>query len=390
VVSGCILMRVCHLDTCPVGVATQNPVLRERFTGRPEFVVTFFEYLAEQVREYLAELGFRSLAEVIGHPEYLDTSRAVEHWKADGLDLTPLLQLPELAPDAARYRRVEQDHGLDLALDNTLIQLCEGALLDGSPVRLELPVRNVNRTVGTMLGSLVTRRYGAAGLPAGTIDITLRGSAGQSVGAFLPPGILIRLYGDANDYVGKGLSGGVLAIRPDERAALVAEQNVIAGNVIGYGATSGELYLRGIVGERFCVRNSGATAVAEGAGDHALEYMTGGVAVILGRTGRNLAAGMSGGLGFVLDLDPRLVNPELVDLEPVGREHAGILLAALRRHGELTGSAVAGRLLADWPAALARFSLVMPRDYRRVLEATRRARAEGADVDAAVMAAARG
>jgi glutamate synthase (NADPH/NADH) large chain len=389
VVSGCIMMRVCHLDTCPVGVATQNPVLRERFTGKPEFVVTFFEFLAEQVRELLAELGFRSLAEAIGHTEFLDTRKAVEHWKADGLDLAPLLQMPEPAPGTDRYRRIDQEHGLESALDNTLIQLCEGALLDGSPVHLELPVRNVNRTVGTMLGSLVTRRYGPAGLPPGTIDITLRGSAGQSVGAFLPPGILIRLYGDANDYVGKGLSGGVLAIRPDERAALVAEQNVIAGNVIGYGATSGELYLRGIVGERFCVRNSGATAVAEGAGDHALEYMTGGVAVILGRTGRNLAAGMSGGLGFVLDLDPRLVNPELVDVEPVGGEHARTLLAVLRRHGELTGSSVAGGLLADWPAALARFSLVMPRDYRRVLEATRRARAEGADVDAAVMAAAR-
>src|SRR6185437_13399560 len=246
---------------------------------------------------------------------------------ADGLDLTPLLQLPELAPDAARYRRVEQDHGLDLALDNTLIQLCEGALLDGSPVRLELPVRNVNRTVGTMLGSLVTRRYGAAGLPPGTIDIALHGTAGQSLGAFLPAGVRIRLAGDANDYVGKGLSGGVIAIRPADGSPLVAERNVIAGNVIGYGATSGELYLRGIVGERFCVRNSGATAVAEGAGDPALEYMSGGVAVILGRTGRNLAAGMSGGLGFVLDLAPRLVNPELVALEPVGREHAGILLA---------------------------------------------------------------
>src|SRR6185503_14655142 len=245
VVSGCILMRVCHLDTCPVGVATQNPVLRERFTGKPEFVVTFFEFLAEQVRELLAELGLRSLAEAIGHTEFLDTRKAVEHWKADGLDLAPLLQMPEPAAGASRYRQVEQQHGLDAALDNTLIQLCEGALLDGSPVHLELPVRNVNRTVGTMLGSLVTRRYGPAGLPAGTIDITLRGSAGQSVGAFLPPGILIRLYGDANDYVGKGLSGGVLAIRPDERAALVAEQNVIAGNVIGYGATSGELYLSG-------------------------------------------------------------------------------------------------------------------------------------------------
>jgi len=390
VVSGCIMMRVCHLDTCPVGVATQNPVLRERFTGKPEFVVTFFEFIAEQVRELLAELGFRSLAEAIGHTEFLNTRRAAEHWKADGLDLAPLLRMPEPASGTDRYRRIDQEHGLESALDNTLIQLCEGALLDSRPVHLELPVRNVNRTVGTMLGSLVTRRYGAAGLPRGTIDITLRGSAGQSVGAFLPAGILIRLFGDANDYVGKGLSGGVLAIRPDERAALVAEHNVIAGNVIGYGATSGELYLRGVVGERFCVRNSGATAVAEGVGDHALEYMTGGVAVILGRTGRNLAAGMSGGVGFVLDLDSRLVNPELVDIEPVAGEHAEALLPILRRHAELTGSAVAAGLLADWPAALARFSLVMPRDYRRVLEATRRARAEGRDVDAAVMAAAAG
>jgi glutamate synthase (NADPH/NADH) large chain len=389
VVSGCIMMRVCHLDTCPVGVATQNPVLRERFTGRPEFVVTFFEYLAEQVREYLAELGFRSLAEVIGHPEYLDTSRAIEHWKADGLDLSPLLQVPELAPEAARYRRVEQDHGLELALDNTLIQLCEGALLDARPVRLELPVRNVNRTVGTMLGSLVTRRYGASGLPAGTIDIALHGTAGQSLGAFLPAGVQIRLAGDANDYVGKGLSGGVIAIRPADGSPLVAERNVIAGNVIGYGATSGELYLRGIVGERFCVRNSGATAVAEGVGDHGCEYMTGGVAVILGRTGRNLAAGMSGGIALVLDLDAGLVNRESVDIEPVPAEYAQRLLAILARHRELTGSAVAERLLADPVAAIRRFALIMPRDYRQVLEATRQARATGADVDEAVMAAAR-
>ncbi|MDQ2836408.1 MAG: glutamate synthase large subunit [Actinomycetota bacterium] len=389
VVSGCIMMRVCHLDTCPVGVATQNPVLRERFTGKPEFVVTFFEFIAEQVRELLAELGFRTLQEAIGHSEYLDTRRAIEHWKADGLDLSPLLVMPEPAPGTTLYKRVEQDHGLDAALDNTLIQLCEGALLDGSPVRLELPVRNVNRTVGTMLGSLVTRRYGAAGLPPGTIDIALRGSAGQSLGAFLPSGVLIRLSGDANDYVGKGLSGGVIAIRPDERAPLVAEHNVIAGNVIGYGATSGELYLRGIVGERFCVRNSGATAVAEGVGDHALEYMTGGVAVILGGTGRNLGAGMSGGIAFVLDLDAGLVNPELVDIEAVTGEHAAGLLAILKRHRELTDSAVAGRLLAEPEQALRRFSLIMPRDYKRVLDATRRAEADGVDVDDAVMAAAR-
>ncbi|MDQ1721112.1 MAG: glutamate synthase large chain, partial [Pseudonocardiales bacterium] len=389
VVSGCIMMRVCHLDTCPVGVATQNPELRARFTGRPEFVVTFFEYIAEQVRELLAELGYRTLQEVIGHAELLDTRKAIEHWKADGLDLSPLLAMPEPFAGTALTKRVEQEHGLDAALDNTLIQLCEGALLDGSPVKLELPVRNVNRTVGTMLGSLVTRRYGADGLPPGTIDITLHGSAGQSLGAFLPAGVQIRLFGDANDYVGKGLSGGVIAVRPDQRATLVAEHNVIAGNVIGYGATSGQLLLRGVVGERFCVRNSGATAVAEGVGDHALEYMTGGAAVILGPTGRNLGAGMSGGVGFVLDLDPDKVNPELVDIEPMTAEHVDALIAILDTHLRLTGSTVARRLLADPGRGLSRFSVIMPRDYKRVLQATRQARAAGTDVDQAVMAAAR-
>jgi len=286
------------------------------------------------------------------------------------------------------YRRIDQDHGLDAALDNTLIQLCEGALLDGSPVCLELPVRNVNRTVGTMLGSLVTRRYGAEGLPRGTIDITLRGSAGQSLGAFLPPGVLIRLYGDANDYVGKGLSGGVVAIRPDERSPLVAEHNVIAGNVIGYGATSGELYLRGVVGERFCVRNSGAVAVVEGVGDHGCEYMTGGTAVILGPTGRNFGAGMSGGVAFVLDLDPSLVNAELVAIEEVTTEQLEELETIIRRHHELTRSTVAAALLGDFEVSAERFSVIMPRDYKRVLEATKRAKAEGRDVDEAVMAAA--
>jgi glutamate synthase (NADPH/NADH) large chain len=389
IVSGCVMMRVCHLDTCPVGVATQNPVLRQRFSGKPEFVVTFFEYIAEQVREYLAALGFHSLAEAIGHAEFLDTAAAVAHWKTDGLDLTPLLRMPEVPAGTSLTKRIEQDHGLDAALDNTLIQLCEGALLDGAPVSLELPVRNVNRTVGTMLGSLVTRRYGPLGLPAGTIDITLRGSAGQSLGAFLPPGVLIRLAGDANDYVGKGLSGGVIAVRPDERAPLVAQDNVIAGNVIGYGATSGELYLRGIVGERFCVRNSGATAVAEGVGDHALEYMTGGVAVILGGTGRNLGAGMSGGVGFVLDLNPVRVNTELVDIEDVSGEYAQELRAILQRHVDLTDSFVAADVLADFAYSVSRFSLIMPRDYKRVLETTRLAAAQGLDVDQAVMAAAK-
>ncbi len=392
IVSGCVMMRVCHLDTCPVGVATQNPALRERFTGTPEFIVTFFEYIAQQVRELLAELGFRSLAEAVGHTEMLEPRAAIAHWKTHGLDLTPVLAMPPVAEGAARRRVIDQDHGLDAALDNTLIQLCEGALLDGAPVSLDLPVRNVNRTVGTMLGSLLTRRYGADGLPEGTIDLTFRGSAGQSFGAFLPAGITMRLYGDANDYVGKGLSGGILAVRPDEHAPFAAEENVVAGNVIGYGATSGSIFLCGVVGERFCVRNSGATAVVEGVGDHALEYMTGGVAAILGPTGRNVAAGMSGGYGYVLDLDPALVNRELVELQPlteVRREQRRELQALIRRHHELTDSRVAAGLLADWSRAQERFTVVVPRDYRRVLEVTELARREGRDVDEAVMSAAR-
>ena len=390
VVSGCVMMRVCHLDTCPVGVATQNPELRRRYTGRPEFVVTFFEYVAEEVRELLAELGFRSLDEAIGHAELLDTRPAVDHWKAAGLDLTPLLAVPELPAGASRRRTRGQQHGLEEALDNTLIQLCEGALLDAAPVTLELPVRNVNRTVGAMLGSLVTRRYGAAGLPDDTIDLTFTGSAGQSFGAFLPPGITLRLHGDANDHVGKGLSGGRIVVRPDPAAPFAAEDNVVAGNVLAYGATSGELFVRGVVGERFCVRNSGATAVVEGVGDHACEYMTGGRVVILGRHGRNLAAGMSGGLAYVLDLDPGRVNPAMVDLEPVSADDAGWLRATVARYAELTGSPVAAALLADWDAALGRVTAVVPRDYKRVLDATRRAEQDGRPVDEAIMEAARG
>ncbi len=389
VVSGCIMMRVCHLDTCPVGVATQNPVLRQRFTGKPEFVETFFEYVAEEVREILASLGFRSLQEAIGRVEMLDTAKAIDHRKADGLDLTPMLSVPANPYDQTLTKSRAQDHALELALDQTLIELCEGALLDGAPVSLEMRVRNVNRTVGTMLGSMVTRRYGADGLPPGTIDITFRGSGGQSFGAFLPRGVTLRLIGDTNDYAGKGLSGGVISVRPDERARFVAEENVIAGNVIAYGATSGEIYLRGVVGERFCVRNSGATAVAEGVGDHALEYMTGGVAVILGPTGRNIGAGMSGGFAYVLDLDHALVNEELVDVDPLSAEDAERLRAIVEAHVAHTASAVGTALLADWAAALPRFSAIMPRDFKRVLDATRRAQEAGADVDEAVMAAAR-
>ncbi|MCW2683317.1 MAG: gltB, partial [Blastococcus sp.] len=390
VVSGCVMMRVCHLDTCPVGVATQNPELRKRFTGQPEFVVTFFEFLAEQVRQYLAELGFRTIDEAVGHAELLDTRKAVGHWKAQGLDLSPMLVVPEL-PEGAPLRRVKsQDHGLDVALDQTLIQLCEGALLDARPVTLELPVRNVNRTVGTMLGSMVTRRFGGEGLPDGTIDLTFGGSAGQSFGAFLPRGITMRLFGDANDYVGKGISGGRVIVRPSREATFPAEDNVIAGNVIGYGATGGEIFLRGRVGERFCVRNSGALAVVEGVGDHALEYMTGGRAVILGPTGRNIAAGMSGGVGYVLDLARHRVNSEMVDVDPLDGESAQWLRDVLVRYAADTESPVAHALLADWGRWSEQFSVIMPRDYRRALDAQRMAEANGTDVDLAVMEAARG
>jgi glutamate synthase (NADPH) large chain len=390
VVSGCVLMRVCHLDTCPVGVATQNPDLRRRFTGKPEFVVRFFEFLAQEVREYLAVLGFRSLDEAVGHAELLDTRAAVAHWKASGLDLNPVLHVPELPPGAARHHVVSQDHGLDKALDNTLILLAEGALKEGTPLRLELPVRNVNRTVGTMLGSELTMRWGGAGLPDNTIDISLTGSAGQSLGAFLPRGITLRLRGDANDYLGKGLSGGRIIAAPDPAAPFAAEQNIIAGNVIGYGATSGEMLLRGVVGERFCVRNSGAIAVAEGTGDHGCEYMTGGRVAVLGPVGRNFAAGMSGGIAYLLEPDPVRINTQMTDLQPLDGDDSEFLHDLIGRHLAETGSVVAAQLLADWPAAVRRFARVMPKDYQRVLAAAVQAEQEGRDVSEAVMAAAHG
>ncbi len=388
VVSGCVLMRVCHLDTCPVGVATQNPELRARFTGKPEFVVNFFEFIAEQVREYLSALGFRTLEEIVGRVDLLDAALAVEHWKASGLDLSPVLYAPPLPPGAATRCVTAQDHGLDKALDHTLIQLAEGALEEGRPVRLELPIRNVNRTVGTMLGYEVTRRWGGEGLPDDTIDVSFTGSAGQSFGAFLPRGVTLRLAGDANDYLGKGLSGGRLVAWPPAGSAFAAHEQVIAGNVIGYGATGGEIFLSGLVGERFCVRNSGALAVAEGTGDHGCEYMTGGRVVILGPVGRNFAAGMSGGIAYVLDLQERRVNLEMVDLDPLDEADTAFLRHVVERHYALTGSAVAARLLGDWDPA--RFTKVMPTDYKRVLSAASRAKREGRDVNEAVMAAAHG
>ena len=388
VVMGCVMMRVCHLDTCPVGVATQNPVLRERFTGKAEYVETFFRYIGQEVRELLAQLGFRTLDEAIGHVECLDTRAAVDHWKASGLDLSPILTVPDV--DSPRRCVTSQDHGLDKALDNELIALSADALERGEPVRAQVPIRNVNRTVGTMLGAEVTRRYGGAGLPDETIDITFTGSAGQSFGAFVPAGVTLRLEGDANDYLGKGLSGGRLVVRPDRAAPFAAEEHIIAGNVIAYGATGGEIFLRGIVGERCCVRNSGAHVVTEGAGDHLCEYMTGGRVVVLGATGRNVAAGMSGGIAYVIDLDPGKVNREMVDVEPLGDVDAEFVREMISRHTEETGSAVGAALLADWPAAAARFSTIMPRDFRRVLQAQAQAEAEGRNVDEAIMEASRG
>ena len=390
VVSGCIMMRKCHLDTCPVGVATQNPELRGRFAGKPEFVVNFFEFLAQEVREYLAELGFHTLEEAIGRSELLDVNGAIEHWKADGLDLSPMLVGPKFPEDAPRTHQRKQDHELEKHFDVELIRLSDAALRNGEPVSIELPIHNTERAVGTMLGHEVTMRYGENGLPSNTIEIKLSGSAGQSLGAFLPAGITIRLEGDSNDYVGKGLSGGQIMMRPDRRSVFAAERNVIAGNVIGYGATQGSMFIRGVVGERFLVRNSGATAVVEGVGDHALEYMTGGLAVILGGTGRNLGAGMSGGTAYVFDLRKERVNLdslangelELLPLDSVDRE---IVTDLLSRHEAETGSAVAARMLQDLDATMARFVKVLPRDYAAVLETRAIAVGEGLDPDGEVV-----
>ena len=392
VVSGCIMMRVCHLDTCPVGVATQNPELRARFSGKPEFVENFFRFIAQEVREHLAALGFRSIEEAIGHAELLDVNRAVDHWKASGLDLTPILHVVEPWESDARHHRRSQDHGLDKALDKTLIEQCRPALEDGTPVHLRLPIRNVNRTVGTMLGSELTRRWGGEGLVDDSIIVDFHGSAGNSFGAFLPRGITLRLEGDANDYVGKGLSGGHIVVRPPAAATFPAEDNIIAGNVIAYGATAGEIFLRGVVGERFAVRNSGATLVVEGVGDHGCEYMTGGRVVVLGPTGRNFGAGMSGGIAFVFDPELRFdgrVNREMVAVEELDVDDASFVYDLIERHFAATDSVVARRVLADWEQARHQFRKVMPVDYRKVLEATARAEAAGLDVNEVIMAAAR-
>ncbi|KAA8969800.1 glutamate synthase large subunit [Mycobacterium sp.] len=396
VVSGCVMMRVCHLDTCPVGVATQNPVLRQRFSGKPEFVENFFLFIAEEVREYMAQLGFRTLNEAIGQVNALDTTLARAHFKAHKLDLTPVLYEPESAfMNQDLYCSSSQDHGLDKALDQQLIVMSREALDSGTPVRFSTTISNVNRTVGTMLGHEVTKAYGSEGLPDGTIDITFEGSAGNSFGAFVPKGITLRVYGDANDYVGKGLSGGRIVVRPSDSVPedYAAEENIIGGNVILFGATSGEAFLRGVVGERFAVRNSGAHAVVEGVGDHGCEYMTGGKVVILGPTGRNFAAGMSGGVAYVYDpgdVFDTQVNTEMVELEPLDDGDRESLYGLIQAHVDATDSAVGRRILADWASEQRCFVKVMPRDFKRVLKAIAEAEDSGADVDEAIMAAAHG
>ena len=396
VVSGCIMMRVCHLDTCPVGIATQNTELRDRYTGKPEFVINFFEFIAQEVRELLAQLGFRSIAEAVGRVDLLDTNRAISHWKTAGLDLAPILLEPESPWPQDRHCTKSQDHGLDQALDVALIRQAQPAINSGTPVRITTQIRNTNRTVGTLLGNAVTKAHGGAGLPEDTIQIDLDGSAGQSFGAFLPAGITLRLQGDANDYVGKGLSGGKLVLSPPAATHpdFVPETSIIAGNVALYGATAGRAFIRGVVGERFGVRNSGALAVVEGVGDHACEYMTGGVVVVLGSTGRNFAAGMSGGAAFVFDrhgLFHRGLNGDMVDLEmSIDDSDSQLLRDLVREHLRETGSVTAEKILERWHQQVHHFVKVMPQDYKRVLRAAAMAEEQGVNPETAIMAAAHG
>lgn len=395
VVLGCIVMRVCHLNTCPVGVATQNPELRKRFMGSPDHVVNFMRFVAQEARELMAELGFRSINEMIGHTECLEPKKEIDHWKARGLDLSAILHQPKVAAEVGRYCQIEQEHGLEKTLDNTtLLKLCEPALEEGRTVRAELPISNQNRAVGTILGSELTRRYGAAGLMDDTIQLRFRGSAGQSFGAFVPRGITLELEGDSNDYIGKGLSGGKIIVYPPKASTFKAEENIIVGNVALYGATGGEAYFNGVAGERFCVRNSGVQAVVEGVGDHGCEYMTGGRVVVLGSTGRNFAAGMSGGVAYVLDEDGKFsdrCNREMVSLGLLihfaDEEEFEIVRTMIERHAEYTGSRRAQEILDAWAKWLPRFIRVMPNDYKRVLDAQRQMRQAGLSEEEAVWAA---
>jgi glutamate synthase (ferredoxin) len=391
---GCIMMRVCHLDTCPVGVATQNPELRKKFMGDPSHVVNFMRFIAQDMREIMAQLGVRTVNELIGHTDLLEPKKAVDHWKAKGIDLSPILYQPQVGPEIGRYCQIDQDHGLDKALDNeVLLDFCEPTLRDGTKVTGSFPIKNTNRVVGTILGSELTRRHGPEGLPEDTIDIHFEGSAGQSFGAFTPPGITFRLEGDANDYFGKGLCGSKLIVYPPKKSIFKPEENIIIGNVAFYGATNGEAYIRGMAGERFCVRNSGVRAVVEAVGDHGCEYMTGGRVVVLGKTGRNFAAGMSGGIAYVLDRDGDFhirCNREQCDLErledPV---EISEVKGMIQKHAEYTGSTLGLEILADWEKMVTQFVKVVPQDYKRVLNALEEAQAEGFEGDDAWLEAFR-
>ncbi|MFL6280934.1 MAG: glutamate synthase large subunit, partial [Vicinamibacterales bacterium] len=395
VVAGCIMMRVCHLNTCPVGVATQDPELRKKFSGKPEFVEQFFRFLAEEVRELMAELGFRTVDEMVGRVDRLDVKPALDHWKAAGLDLSNVLREPAVAPNAIRRQVRSQDHGLDDILDRQIVASAWPAIEGRRSVTLAFPIRNANRATGTMLGYEITRRHGGAGLPDDTITLQFTGSAGQSFGAFVPRGVTLRLEGDANDYCGKGLSGGRVIVYPPRASTFPAEENVIIGNVALYGATSGEAFVRGIAGERFAVRNSGALAVVEGVGDHGCEYMTGGRVVVLGRTGRNFAAGMSGGIAYVVDDDglfARRCNRGMVELESLEEdEDIDFVRSMIARHAEITSSARAAYLLSVWSSTAARIIKIIPRDYKRIMTAEARARSENRDpAFAELVAVARG
>ena len=395
VVMGCIMMRKCHLNTCPVGVATQDPRLTKKFTGQPEFVENFFKYIAEEVREYMAQLGFRTVDEMIGQVDKLDVKKAIKHWKADGLDFSKILYKATPRPGDQIYCVNKQDHGLDKSLDvTTIVPLCKDALESKKPVDIILPIVNTNRTVGTILGYEITKRYGSAGLPEDTVNIHFNGSAGMSFGAFIPKGMTLTLEGDANDYIGKGLSGGKIIVYPPRHSTFVPEDNILVGNVVLYGATQGEAYFRGIAGERFCVRNSGVSTVVEGVGDHGCEYMTGGRVVIIGKTGRNFAAGMSGGIAYVLDEkgDFKIrCNTAMVDLDRIeDEEDIGTVRTLLSNHVQYTQSTVAQQLLDDWDNTVQKFVKVMPKDYKRVLAAIKKARETGMPEDEAVMEAAHG
>tara|TARA_Y100001968_G_C19407576_1_gene744542 strand:- start:838 stop:2034 length:1197 start_codon:yes stop_codon:yes gene_type:complete len=389
------MMRVCHKNTCPVGVATQDPVLREKFMGGPDAVVNFMQYVAEELRETMATLGFRTINEMVGRVDKLELRKAIDHWKAKGLDYSNILHKPEVGPEVGTYCQMDQDHLLDKALDNReILRQAEPTLKDGTPVEINLPIVNTDRVVGTITGAELSRRHGDEGLPEDTLRLNFTGSAGQSFGAFCPQGMTLSVTGDTNDYCGKGLSGAKVIVRPPEDSPFVAHENIITGNVCFYGATGGKAYVAGVAGERFCVRNSGVHAVIEGMGDHGCEYMTGGQVICLGLTGRNFGAGMSGGIVYVLDEEGDFVNKrlnhEMVKVYPLVEcddDEIAAIRSEIEQHVEYTGSKRGQMILEQWEAFLDKFIKVMPEDYERVLVAMQRAKERGLEGDEAIQAA---